>query len=110
VSWRASDRRSFQQPNPFPESIYENRTSVPHQRLHGRNMDDRLVGQSSLRKAFIWDETKHQIKEKRSNSLSGGQQQRLCIAGDCDSKPEVDSDGLNRVGLLIRSPTEDRKN
>ena len=70
----------FQQPNPFPKSIYDNIAYGP--RLHGiRNKAelDQIVEQS-LKQAVLWDEVKDYLK-RSALSLSGGQQQRLCIAG-----------------------------
>ena len=76
----------FQQPNPFPKSIYENIAFGA--RINGYRGDmDELV-ERSLRQAAIWDECKDKLKES-GNSLSGGQQQRLCIASTIAIQPEV---------------------
>ena len=75
----------FQQPNPFPKSIYENIAFGA--RINGYTGDmDELV-ERSLRQAAVWDECKDKLKE--SCSLSGGQQQRLCIARTIAIQPEV---------------------
>ncbi len=76
----------FQQPNPFPKSIYENIAFGA--RINGfvGNMDD-LV-ELSLKKAALWDECKDKLNES-GYSLSGGQQQRLCIARTIAIEPEI---------------------
>ena len=67
----------FQQPNPFPKSIYENIAFGARVNGYKGNMDQ-LV-EESLTKAAVWDECKDKLNES-GYSLSGGQQQRLCIA------------------------------
>lgn len=78
----------FQQPNPFPKSIYDNVAYGP--RLHGiknKAILDELV-EKSLRQAVLWDEVKDFLK-RSALSLSGGQQQRLCIARAIAVQPDI---------------------
>jgi phosphate transport system ATP-binding protein len=78
----------FQQPNPFPMSIYDNIAYGP--RLHGvgeRSLLDEIV-EGSLRSAALWDEVKEKLRQS-ALGLSGGQQQRLCIARVLAVQPEV---------------------
>src|SRR5216117_3534199 len=78
----------FQQPNPFPKSIFDNVAYGP--RINAlcaeRDITDRV--ERALRQAALWDEVKDRL-EAPGTSLSGGQQQRLCIARALANEPEV---------------------
>ncbi len=78
----------FQQPNPFPKSIYDNVAYGP--RLHGITSKKELdeIVETSLRSAALWDEVKDHLK-RSALGLSGGQQQRLCIARALAVGPDI---------------------
>lgn len=78
----------FQQPSPFPKSIFDNVAYGP--RVQGINNKVQLaeIVERSLRQAAIWDELKDRL-DKSALGLSGGQQQRLCIARTLAAQPSV---------------------
>lgn len=79
----------FQQPNPFPKSIYENITYAPlkHGLVKKNSESDELV-ESALSAAGLWNEVKDKLHSP-GTALSGGQQQRLCIARAIAVSPDV---------------------
>ena len=78
----------FQQPTPFPMSIYENIAFGIrlHRRISRAELDAEI--EWALRRAALWDEVKDNLRES-GLSLSGGQQQRLSIARTLALHPEV---------------------
>lgn len=78
----------FQQPNPFPKSIFDNIAYGP--RLLGIHRKEQLreIVENSLKRAGLWEEVDDRLTAN-ALSLSGGQQQRLCIARALAVDPEV---------------------
>ena len=78
----------FQNPNPFPMSIYDNIAYGPRcQGIKNKEVLNKIV-EESLKKAALYDEVKDRLKDS-AMGLSGGQQQRLCIARCIAMQPEV---------------------
>jgi phosphate transport system ATP-binding protein len=79
----------FQQPNPFPKSIYDNITYAPlkHRLIKKGSQSDELV-EDCLNRAGLWDEVKDKLHSP-GTALSGGQQQRLCIARTIAVRPDI---------------------
>jgi phosphate transport system ATP-binding protein len=84
----------FQQPNPFPMSIFDNVAyAIAEQRpargrRRRRTPEIARAVEDALRRAGLWEEVGEDL-ERSALSLSGGQQQRLCIARALAASPEV---------------------
>ena len=78
----------FQNPNPFPMSIFDNIAYGPRcQGIKNKETLKKIVVES-LNKAALYDEVKDRLKDS-ALGLSGGQQQRLCIARCIAMEPDV---------------------
>lgn len=78
----------FQNPNPFPMSIFDNVAYGP--RCSDLKAKDKLkeIVIDSLKKASLYEEVKDRLNDS-ALGLSGGQQQRLCIARAIAMSPEI---------------------
>ena len=86
VALRRTVGMVFQEPNPFPKSIYDNVAYGLRVQDKVENLDEQV--EDALRRAALWDEVKDQL-DTSGLDLSGGQQQRLCIARAIAPDPEV---------------------
>ncbi|WP_057906355.1 phosphate ABC transporter ATP-binding protein PstB [Ligilactobacillus araffinosus] len=78
----------FQQPNPFPLSVYDNIAfGLKLKGIKDKHLIDQIV-EESLKKAAVWDEVKDNLK-KDALAFSGGQQQRICIARVLAVQPKI---------------------
>lgn len=78
----------FQNPNPFPMSIFDNIAYGPRcQGIKNKETLKKIVIES-LKKAALYEEVKDRLKDS-ALGLSGGQQQRLCIARCIAMEPDV---------------------
>ena len=88
VSLRKEVGMVFQQPTPFPFSVYDN---VAYGLKIAGVKDKELIDQrveESLKQAAIWKETKDNLT-RNAQAFSGGQQQRICIARALAVRPKV---------------------
>ena len=86
VALRRTVGMVFQEPNPFPKSIYDNVAYGLRVQDKVEDLDEQV--EDALRRAALWDEVKDQLHSSGMD-LSGGQQQRLCIARAIAPDPEV---------------------
>lgn len=88
VDLRTNVGMVFQNPNPFPMSIFDNVAYGP--RCNGIKNKEKLkeIVIDSLKKASLYEEVKDRLKDS-ALALSGGQQQRLCIARCIAMSPKV---------------------
>jgi phosphate transport system ATP-binding protein len=87
---RARVAMVFQQPNPFPMSIFDNVAFAlreqSRKRPRRRELEPLVI--DALRRAGLYDEVRDDL-DRPALRLSGGQQQRLCIARAIAPRPEV---------------------
>jgi phosphate transport system ATP-binding protein len=76
----------FQEPNPFPKSIYDNVAYGLRLQDQTDDLDEKV--EQALKDAALWDEVNDRLDES-GLELSGGQQQRLCIARAIAVDPDV---------------------
>ena len=107
----------FQNPNPFPMSIFDNIAYGP--RCQGiKNKEKlRLIVEDSLKKAGLFEEVKDRLKDN-ALGLSGGQQQRVAIARALVSDPDIlladeptgalDSQTSEQVMEILKEISKDR--
>jgi phosphate transport system ATP-binding protein len=80
----------FQQPNPFPMSVFDNVAYALREQgsRRPRKQELRAPVEEALRRAGLWAEVADDL-DHPALRLSGGQQQRLCIARALAAEPEV---------------------
>jgi phosphate transport system ATP-binding protein len=80
----------FQQPNPFPMSVFDNVAYALREQGSRRPRKAELQGEveEALQRAGLYDEVSGNL-DHPALRLSGGQQQRLCIARALAARPEV---------------------
>jgi phosphate transport system ATP-binding protein len=89
VALRRNVGMVFQQPNPFPKTIYENIAyGLRINNLTNSSTDRDARIEEALRQAAIWEEVKGRLR-KSALSMSGGEQQRLCIARALAVRPQI---------------------
>jgi phosphate transport system ATP-binding protein len=89
VTLRRNVGMVFQQPNPFPKTIFENIAyGLRINGLVNSSIERESRVEEALRQAAIWNEVKDRL-HKSALSMSGGEQQRLCIARALAVRPEI---------------------